>query len=198
MKVGQCSQCLATPAEVFSFRRIEAFVIFSKRYSTERELCRTCALSVGRTEQNGTLLSGWWGVLSFFRNIAAVWRNAAELRRADRMMPPRRDDAGPSTPRPLDPGRPVLLRPGGWIGLAGGVGAAVFLFPYLIHQGEPAASPWKAGVCVAGTGQVHPVSCEKPHTGKVLRAAPFPQACPPGTDSYVYDGTIDWCIQKDG
>lgn len=127
---GECVLCGHGPAEEFEFSYQNAWLIRATRYTQGLSMCGPCALCIGRSHQNRTLMTGWWGVFSFFRNLAVVFTNARELHRAAKLAPPRPvPDVVAPLPTPLDAGRPVFARCGLYVTIAafamlGAMGAA--------------------------------------------------------------------------
>jgi hypothetical protein len=80
---------------------MQRFVKYSGRW------CRDCALSQFRRAQSRTLLYGWWGLISFFANIAAVVQNIGGYRKASALPTP----AG-RTRAPLPQRGSVFVSPG--------------------------------------------------------------------------------------
>ncbi|MET9437365.1 hypothetical protein [Streptomyces sp. NPDC006551] len=68
--------------------------------------CRTCGLSLYRQMTSDTLVTGWWGLLSFFVTPFVVLGNVLGARGALRRLP---EPYGASR-QPLDPGKRVLFR----------------------------------------------------------------------------------------
>jgi hypothetical protein len=77
--------------------------------TTERGVyCRDCGLAVFRKRMSATLLTGWWGIISFFTNFGAVIGNLAARSELMKLGPATREPGA----RFLQPGRPVFLRAG--------------------------------------------------------------------------------------
>jgi hypothetical protein len=192
---GECALCGSSPAAWFRFDQLKAWVIASALHTAEASLCRECALSYGRAKQNSTLLTGWWGVLAPFRNIAAIFRNARSLRVASTLGSPRGSapDVVAMFPRPLHPGRSVFRRPGVW------VSSIVVLIVGGIAAGSASSSQpgWVVGSCVKGFTTASPVSCSEPHDGRIVAITSLAAACPSAAESYVEgDGSV-YCIDED-
>jgi hypothetical protein len=196
---GECDLCSSAPAARFKFQHQHAWLFGASVYTTNLELCQSCALAMGRSKQNRTLMAGWWGVFSFFRNLGIVWSNSTELRRAAALQAPRRaPDVMSLIPKPLDPGSPVAARLGLWVTVVA-VGAVVALFASGSTQtnpGSPGGAPWRVGSCVAGSTYVRPVPCTEPHVGRIVATASSPAGCPMYAESYVEDGGLTWCIDE--
>jgi hypothetical protein len=176
---------------------LKAWVIASALHTAEASLCRDCALSYGRAKQNSTLLTGWWGVLAPFRNMAAIVRNARNLRAASKLSSPRANepDVVAMFPHALHPGRSVFRRPGAW------VSTIVVLIVGGIVAGSASSSEqvgWVVGSCVKGYTVTTPVACSSPHDGRIIAIKTTAVACPASAESYVEDsdGTT-YCIDED-
>ncbi|WP_234582452.1 hypothetical protein [Micromonospora sp. MH99] len=75
-------------------------------------MCRNCGLAMFRHYTNKTLLAGWWGVgvigIPIFLGV-----DRFRLRRILRLAPPQpTPGVAASLPAPLDPGKPLIQRPG--------------------------------------------------------------------------------------
>jgi hypothetical protein len=69
--------------------------------------------------QNRTLITGWWGVISFFANWMTVGRNAIAARRLQGLpVPSQSPDAASTLGASLDPGKPLVQRAGVWVAVA--------------------------------------------------------------------------------
>lgn len=218
----QCSICGYSPAELVRFQSQRAYLFAAQVHQVEMPLCRDCALAAGRDEQNRTLLTGWWGVLSFFRNFYIVWINATGLRAAHRLPPPQPPAEQLLTPlkRPMHPGGPVIGRAGFWVVLAVLTVIVIFLAMTSSEDSRstsstrapspPAVAPqgtarppttvrpvsWAVGNCVRGSFMLEPVSCVGQHDGWIIEGAATPRGCPFNADSYVEFGTRVWCIKS--
>jgi hypothetical protein len=209
---GECDLCGSAPAIVVALAEQRAWVVRARTLRSRLELCRSCGLALGRSRQNRTLLAGWWGFLSFFRNLSIVGGNAAALRSLARLGPPCRDAAvAASIPEPLPTGRPVVRRAGLWVtaGLlvvvAGGA-AAVGVHTNQQAQAPATTSPrpgvesvahWQVGNCVTGGETKTPVGCSAAHSGRIVLFTSTPAGCPTGYDSTVADGDGVWCIEDE-
>jgi hypothetical protein len=213
--VGECDLCGSAPAEQFTFRHQTAWLIGAQQWRIDAELCRDCAMAFGRAKQNRTLLTGWWGVLSFFRNLGIIAGNASGLSRAGRMRAPQRDQrvVTPLT-SPLPQGKPLLARAGVWVTAIAIAGLGVVAVNDAQTSGAntsnsnassyrpPAAAAqreatWAVGSCITGSSMVEPVPCSSYHTGRIVGRTTSPQLCDASTESYVEDGAIVWCIDED-
>ena len=207
---GECALCGSAPAEIFTFVHQVGMIISSQRATTEASLCRLCAQAVGRSQQNRTLITGWWGLLAFFTNFAVVLGNAGQLRRARRLGPPRPvANVVGRTPGPMHPGRPVHRRAGLYVA-AVIVGFVAFV-GIGVAQNQPttrgssssagsvpaAATSWRTGQCVRGVLTVMPVSCGTRHDGMIVDEVFTQLSCPSGTDGYVQRQGLVYCIDTD-
>jgi hypothetical protein len=80
-----CEICGRQPAMRFTIRRHVGMLLWQKFYKIDAPLCREHALAIGRAFLARTLVQGWWGVTSFFFNIAAVLTDTVVLIRAGSM-----------------------------------------------------------------------------------------------------------------
>jgi DnaJ domain len=196
--VGECDLCGSAPATTVLFRHQHAWIIRSTIYSTTLELCRSCGLALGRARQNRTLLAGWWGILSFFRNIGIVWTNSRALHRVASLSDPHRDRtvATPLT-QPLPPGRSVFGRAGIWVSVGAATALAAIVVDVSSQPAEPAVTPWAVGTCVVGLSTLSPVDCDQPHTGRIVQFASSSELCPQTSEIYTEDAGGVWCIDRD-
>lgn len=204
---GECMLCGSSPAARFIFDHQTAYIIRANLSSTDACFCRNCALSYGRARQNRTLWTGWWGVLSFFRNLAIVYRNARMLRKAARLTAPKAASEPLLVARstPLDPGRPILKRSGVWATTA----SVLIVAGAMTANSSPSSTDgiytpapetigeWRAGNCVSmvSGGSVVPLtSCAGSHFGKIVLVTTTASACPSSAVYYVTRGTSVYCI----
>lgn len=179
-----CQMCGSWPAQRMVYRSQAALVFVAQTQTSDVQACRNCGLALGRKVQNRTLLTGWWGIISFFRNWVYVAKNAGELRTTSRMQPPTGGRAG-------EPGRPVFARPGFLLATVGVI-VAVVLVVVDVNRHDP---KWEVGGCVSGTSSVQPVSCADPHDGKIVALVSVQLLCPDFAEGYVRDSNgFVWCI----
>ncbi|MFF5971861.1 hypothetical protein ACFY7C_10085 [Streptomyces sp. NPDC012769] len=100
-----CEVCGAQPTAVVTVRAHQGMVVIMRTVTRRGAFCRTCGLAVYRTMTSETLVTGWWGLFSFFVTPFIVLGNLS-ARSALRRLP---EPFGAQRP-PLDPGRRVLLR----------------------------------------------------------------------------------------
>lgn len=206
----ECCLCGAGPATGITFRYQTGWVLGHTTHGFDGTLCRACGLALGRRSQNRTLWTGWWSIRALVTNIGVLWKNALGLRSAARLAAPRRDpDVHAPLPFGLDPGRPVIFRGGVWfvafvlVCLAGAIASSEEPTTSTTFRSESpdasstvAAETWQVGSCIDGTAIVMPISCARPHTGRIIATTAQPSQCPYATDSYVDRGVI-YCIDID-
>ncbi|MER7515984.1 hypothetical protein [Streptomyces sp. NPDC126499] len=103
---GGCEVCGAQPTAAVTVRSHQGMVVLMRTVTRRAALCRTCGLAVYRKMTSETLVTGWWGLFSFFVTPFIVLGNVLGARAALRRLP---EPQGAQRP-PLDPGRRVLLR----------------------------------------------------------------------------------------
>lgn len=198
--VGECDLCGSAPAAQFTFRHQTAWLIGAQQWRLDAELCRDCAMAFGRAKQNRTLVTGWWGVFSFFRNVGIIAGNASGLSLAGRMGVPKRDERV-VTPlsSPLPQGKPLLARAGVWVTAVAiaGFGALAASGAQSSSSPSPADLRWEVGACVAGGSMVGVVPCSDSHSGRIVSRAARSDLCGMLAESYVEDGAFVWCIDED-
>jgi hypothetical protein len=149
--------------------------------------------ALGRTALNKTLITGWWGIISFFMNLGYVAHDAAALREMNALAAPQ-----PPSPRRLDPGRPVFHRAGALIGLSVLVVAAAFVVNVVKgpdHKVVPSA--WVVGACVNVTGvHARAVHCTDSHDGRVTQVVRSLSECGGGLGAVTVQHRV-YCVERD-
>lgn len=112
---ARCEVCGNGPAIDVTFHQGIGMLMARKVATSSGFMCRDCGRGVGRRALNRTLWTGWWGVVSFFANVAYIFGNAAALVRLGQVAPPSKS----SIHAPLDPGRSVFARSGLWFVIIG-------------------------------------------------------------------------------
>lgn len=194
-----CAVCGASPAAELRTRRVTGLVFWFQIETASETLCRSCGRSRFRDIQNGTLLSGWWGVFAAPINLAVVahnWMSARHHRR--RLGPP--ESSRPGFPA-LPPGRPVFARPG----FALTVGICLTLASVLLLESEPLppTSPEEVvGRCVRfpSDAVVATTPCDQPNEGRVTAVVAKGDSCPLPVDLTLNfperDSATVICIQR--
>ncbi len=172
---SECRLCGSAPAAPGRLRSHQGIILLMRFHHLDGPFCRDCGLAVFRDMTARTLLQGWWGLASFFITIGTVAKNAFLGRRFASLRAPRRDPSvRASYDRPLDPGRPLLLRPAA-LGLV--VPLVVLAFVFVGMRGNQIDS--QVGKCVRITGsEANLVSCSERHDGKVISVADSLKQCP--------------------
>jgi hypothetical protein len=78
MRAG-CEQCGREPAKVITTRKHAGMIFYGKTWRRQMLLCSQHAHKTLTGDLVFSLLLGWWGVWSFFINIAGVAEQIAEL-----------------------------------------------------------------------------------------------------------------------
>lgn len=134
----ECQLCGSTPAVPARFRSETGKIIWRTRRWLDGWFCRDCGLAVFREMTNRTLITGWWGVLSFFVNWLTLARNVFARAKVARLSPPQSRDPLVVTPLsgPLSPGASLFARPGVYV-------AAVVLvvFGVVVANSDDTSSP---------------------------------------------------------
>jgi hypothetical protein len=191
--------CGSLPAVEVTLRRQIGRGIRRRQRTASGPMCRRCGLALFRRMTDRSLTSGWWGVPAVFTNLAVLAGNLSARRRLTPLAEPVRP-AGADAPRtqPLQPGPPLLARPGVWL--------AAFLFAVagVVTSGLAGAvqrdgAPL-AGRCVVftadGTRLGDVVPCSRNHDAEVVDVSAKADACPAATDGYFErrDGSEVLCI----
>src|SRR3954447_6779898 len=104
-----CQVCRRAPSRWFTVLGLSSLVIWFWVWSEGGFFCRTCALAVQRRMLARTLATAWFGIgVVFLPGWLVAF--AVGQRRIRRLGHPGRAPYGEPPGRPLDPGRPVLLR----------------------------------------------------------------------------------------
>jgi len=176
---AKCQVCEGSPAIPLRFLSHQGMIVLYRQIRYRGTFCRDCGRSVFRTVMNRTLLVGWWGLISLFLNIYAILVNLVGWARLRGLAEPVRM----SGKTPLDPGRPVFLRPGFWVTAAAVaiiVGVAATQSARNDIRTFSAADRHLIGTClenVGGTG-VQGADCAGPHSGKIVSLSHDREGCP--------------------
>lgn len=108
----RCRHCLRRPAAEVTGRVTVGIVVAHATDVAPGPFCRTCGTARLRTLTNRTLWLGWWAPLAPFSNVRTLWRNRRALRTLRRLPEPADGPLPRYAERPLDPGRPIVLRSG--------------------------------------------------------------------------------------
>lgn len=103
-----CRACGASPGLAITVRAHRGLVIVMQFRSIEGPFCRDCGISVVRRLSEQTLWQGWWSPVSLFVSPVILGLNLVLRIRLDRLPAPVR---AAGTAPPMDPGRPLFLRP---------------------------------------------------------------------------------------
>ncbi|HEV7888954.1 MAG TPA: hypothetical protein VGO92_15455 [Acidimicrobiales bacterium] len=170
-----CAHCGREPTTEVGLTANTGMIFAFRRRTVQGRYCRDCGTALFRSQMNHTLLAGWWGVISFFANFAAIVGNLKAWR-ALRATP---KPAGEGTP--IDPGNPLAGRAGVWV-----TAALVAAVGIGIAGGADSTADRFAGQCIAvepAPNRIRRVSCDEEHTGKVVDVVKHPSDCPVGTDA---------------
>jgi hypothetical protein len=108
---GECELCGCSPSLPVTFRSVRGLAVVHRVVTVRGTLCRSCALAHGRERTARTLVEGWWSIGAFVAVPLLLVLNARGLRRAAGLADPRPNEGIASyLDRPLDAGRPVMLR----------------------------------------------------------------------------------------
>jgi hypothetical protein len=122
-----CEVCGAAPAAPVTIRGHQGMLVIMRQLRRKGTFCHTCALAVFRKMQSDTMAQGWWGAMSLFITPITLLINLFALAKIRKLPAP------VAAQRPgLDPGRPVLARPMGMVGLVPLIGFASVVLLVLI------------------------------------------------------------------
>jgi hypothetical protein len=189
--------CGHAPAEPLTFAYLEGLLFSRRSVVLSSTLCRDCGRAVGRSHQDRTLRTGWWGPTLFATNVGVVFHNTRNLRRARRINEPARvPDVAARLHRPMPTGTPVVLRAGFWmLPLLAALVASIWLGARSVGAtSTPAGNRLAPGVCLIGTHAVTAVPCAEPHDAEIVTAADRVTGCPPTTRFFINDGERVLCV----
>ena len=173
-----CLHCGRVPTAEVDLRANTGMLVAARWSALKGPLCKQCGLALFRQRMNHTLLLGWWGVVAFFLNFHAVYKNLVSWQRLRAIH----DPWGAPTQPPLDPGRPVFARPG--MGVVAALCIAIAFLVPATSSDESAAD--LAGRCVnVMRDGLDMVDCDEIHDGQVLRMASDTSQCPDGSDDAI-------------
>lgn len=199
---NSCEVCASLNTETFEFTRQTGFIFARNVGTMSARLCKGCATAIGRTYQARTITTGWWGVLSAPTNLIYIIKNAHQLFRASQLADPVAPPGFRTTPLLI--GKPVLLRPISWIGIA----VIAFIVMGIISENSSASSDysppavdmsgyeWRVGNCISGYTSVSPEPCTSSSTGKIVLQVWVQSSCPSNADQYVSIGDKIYCVQS--
>jgi hypothetical protein len=122
-----CKLCGSTPAANMTIHEHNGRLLWMVHKTNKGPFCRDCGTALLRHHQNSTLFQGWFGIFSFFITPITLLLNLGPWRKVKALGPPQRDpNVESKIPAPLNPGKPLLRRPGPYV--AGVVVAAVLVF----------------------------------------------------------------------
>lgn len=189
-----CMICGRGPAAEVTFRSVIGMILAFKWSKVQGRLCHDCGIAAGRDTLNRTMLTGWWGFISFFFNVYAVGVNLVGINKVEGLAPPTGEPARP----PLKPVAPMRKRPGLYVTLA------VFVAIGGYFGLRPTGAERWAGKCItfnpAAATEVRSVDCGSAHEGKVVAVKDNPRDCPTaaeGTIRLKSDGDKVLCVDTD-
>jgi hypothetical protein len=185
--VPACMHCGSLPAAEVTLRRQTGRGIRYNRRSVSGPMCRPCGLALFRRMTDKTLFSGWWGVPAVLVIFGVLVGNLSARRSMTALgQPVRRADAHAPRERPLQPGPPLLARPGIWLAaflLAVGGVVVTGLAGAVQRDGAPLA-----GRCIVftadGTRLGNVVPCSRLHDAEVVNVSVEGDACPATADGF--------------
>lgn len=134
-----CGHCGSVPAVDATFRGHLGLIIILKYFKRRGPFCRSCGIATHREMTSDSLWQGWWGIPSMIVNPIIMLINIPQRLKVDKLAEPL-----PGAPRPpMDPGKPVYLRPT-IFGLL--IPALLISVIYLVAKRDPEFA--KAGDCI--------------------------------------------------
>jgi DnaJ-like protein len=116
-KGSYCLLCGHGPAASVTLKSGSGKVIWRTIRTWRGDLCRNCGMAMFREAQNETLIKGWWGIISFFANIAYVISNIAQRQRIRNLQRPQATPMVAVTPlsQPAPETAPLSRRAGPYV-----------------------------------------------------------------------------------
>lgn len=198
-----CRICGAQPAVHATVRGHQGLIIIMRFLKSEGAFCRSCGMATYREMSANTLWQGWWGYLSLVITPFTLLSNFFTRFRFTKLSPP----SGGWRP-PLDPGKPIPLRPAGLLFLLP-VALVVLAVTALIGLGVVGAAteqePIAVGSCVRNDGtwteqDLEVVDCGSPDAQfKVTNVLDeVGEKCdgPIGDEKYSADKTSLLCLRS--
>jgi hypothetical protein len=197
-----CQVCGSVPAKDITLHQSIGMVFLRKTKTFRAHVCRDCGIAFFRRIQSATLLTGWWGILSFFLNLGTIWSNYCERRGLQELgdpRPPASRTAQISRSTPLSVGRPTLLRPQA-LGVVGVAIAVALLFGLYSSDSKQGVSSVRVGACAAVDGtHLSEVDCSDPGAAErivaILPAGSQEIDCPPTANAVSHSdryGLVCW------
>jgi hypothetical protein len=124
----RCRLCGSVPAANMTIHEHNGRVVWMVHKTVKGPFCRDCGTALLRQRQNSTLFQGWFGIFSFFITPITLLLNLGAWQKVRSLAAPHRDPATESPlPAPLNPGKPLIRRPGPYVGGVVLGAVAVFL-----------------------------------------------------------------------
>ncbi|MFI9510087.1 hypothetical protein [Nocardia sp. NPDC052566] len=178
-----CAYCGATPAARVDIRGHRGFLIMMQFLKQPGPFCRDCGIATYRRMTIESAWIGWWGFASFVINPITMLINLAARAQIGRLAAP----LPGSHYQPMDPGKPLYLRPG-LLGL---------LIPVLVIGGLIAAANNDTGTSRSRSSDCTSVSCPRP--GSYSMAPTPPAAVPPvpaAPINSVKEASVGDCVRN--
>ncbi len=188
---GECQLCGSTPATHLEFRRETGLLLVRQRRLVEGSYCRDCGLSLFRETTDKTLMTGWWGFISFFVNWLTIARNVAgRLAIRNLAAPTPNPDVNAPLPAPLDPGKPLFRRFGPYVVVL--IAFAVFALFAFAGDPEPTIEPGEeVGTCLDLSTDLQRIEdvvpCDGDEDATVISVIALDQSCPSATIRFQND-----------
>jgi hypothetical protein len=141
-----CKLCGSTPAANMTIHEHNGRLLWMVHKTNKGPFCRDCGTTLLRHHQNNTLFQGWFGIFSFFITPVTLLLNLGAWRKVKALGPPQRDpNVESKIPAPLNPGKPLLRRPGPYIGAVVVAAAVAFLMVKTADTGGCLDNPTELG-----------------------------------------------------
>jgi len=208
---GECRFCGSRPAVNARVRSETGKILRRTRQWMDGPFCRDCGVSTFRYMTNRTLISGWWGTISFFANWLTIFGNAGAWWRFRGLAAPQPTPGVVGIlPRPAPTGASLWRRPGVYLAM-GILVVFVIIGASSVSNSSSRGSNSPAGTTPAPASLVGScidlnssgsfqsvVSCGGTHDAMITEVVSYASQCPYGTTDYFTsrtDGT-GLCVNR--
>lgn len=208
---GECTICGWSPALPATFRQETGMLLRRAHRFMSGNFCGPCAWTIFRDMTNRTLITGWWGITSFFVTFVSVGRNVVTIRKFQGISAPQPPPKQLLTPRssPLHPGPNLTRRAGVYVAAVVLFVAIVFVNDAFHQQPQPQPQPQPAiastpvvGSCLTMTNNrvTGIVSCSSSHNASIVAIVTSASRCPADSNEYVTVSATGYvyCINTSG
>ncbi|MEI8051710.1 MAG: J domain-containing protein [Actinomycetes bacterium] len=150
-----CMICGQEPVADVILRSEVGMIFVRQRSQIAGPFCRHCGIAMFRVVQNRTMITGWWGIISFFTNIGSILANIGAYIDLRTLPLPTNNDHRYNTPlrSSMPVGRPLLARSGIWVAVvAMAIVVAIIIGRNTPQAGSAASAPSSAPAAASSPG----------------------------------------------